>query len=428
VGESPVVGEADAVLRSLPPDQGLYVPERMPSLERALHADLANLELVDFGRAIANAFFDDSLDEQSAGELARGAWTFDAPLVPVTDRISVLELFHGPTLAFKDFGARFMARLMPRLRVDDRPLTVLVATSGDTGAAVASGFAGVEGTRVVVLFPRGRVSANQELQLTTFGGNVLAIEVDGTFDDCQTLVKGAFANPRLNDELALASANSINVARLVPQSVYYLRGWQQRPRADRPTAFCVPSGNLGNLTAGLWARALGLRGARFIAATNVNDAFVQYLQGNAGLDAATSPAQRTLSNAMDVATPSNLLRIDDLFDHDLEAARRVVTAHRVDDAETLSTMGRVHQNHGYLLDPHTAVGWRAAELHLEAHPEDDVVVLATAHPAKFPQTVRRATGSDVPDPPALAALRDRPRRAEAMTVDASALASRLLAL
>ena len=414
---SRLVSLRDAVLHSLPPDRGLYLPEQVPSLT-GLWSRLNELSFSEIALEMARPFLEADLDERAMSEIVQGALTFDAPLVPVGDRFRVLELFHGPTLAFKDFGARFMARLMAKLREDARDLlTVLVATSGDTGAAVAAGFHGVEGVRVFVLFPKGRVSDVQEQQLTTFGGNITAVEVEGTFDDCQALVKTAFLDPGLAD-CTLTSANSINIARLIPQSFYYARAWQQRPAGASRPAFCVPSGNLGNLTAGLLARAMGLPADRFVAATNANDGFVRHLGGRR---LSQGSAVRTLSNAMDVAVPSNLVRIEALFDG--APIGDVVKGFSFDDHATLDAMARVHRDFGYVLDPHTAVGWRAAESFVEAEPDRDVIILATAHPAKFPDSVERAIGSR-PEPPSLLAPRG-PRSAVTIPVDFDALRSLL---
>jgi threonine synthase len=413
-----------AVLESLPADRGLYVPETMPDLSERVCSSLRDLSFEDLAFEVIRPYFDEDLSESELREVVAESLTFDAPVVSVAPAMQVLELWHGPTLAFKDFGARFMARTMSRLRGRvGEDLTVLVATSGDTGAAVASGFYGVEGVNVWVLYPKGRVSPVQEMQLTSFGGNISAVEVDGTFDDCQALVKHAFLDPDLDGPLTLTSANSINLARLLPQMFYYFRAWQQVADDGVLPTFCVPSGNLGNLCAGLFARSMGLPVGGFVAATNVNDAFVRFLRTG------TVPhrsAQRTLSNAMDVAAPSNLQRIEWLFSGSREALHEVVHAHPVTDDTTLEVMARVYRDHGYVLDPHTAVGWRAAELHREAFPNQSMVVLATAHPAKFPETVQRAIGREPELPEALETAKSRPRHHIALPVDYGRLRERLL--
>jgi threonine synthase len=414
-----LVSLGEAVLNSLPPDRGLYVPETLPKLPASFWSRRGDLSFPELAFEIARPFLESDLDPDAIRSVVEGAITFDAPLVPVAEGIAVLELFHGPTLAFKDFGARFMARLMAKLRAKaDDELTVLVATSGDTGAAVAAGFFGVEGVRVFVLFPKGRVSDVQEQQLTTFGGNITAVEVEGTFDDCQALVKRAFLDPELARRCTLTSANSINIARLIPQAFYYARAWQQRAARGHSPAFCVPSGNLGNLTAGLLARAMGLPVDRFVAATNANDGFVRYLARRPLSD---GPATRTLSNAMDVAIPSNLVRIEALFGRDLAALGDVVRGWAFDDDATLDTMARVHRDFGYVLDPHTAVGWRAAEALRSSEPDRDVVVLATAHPAKFPEAVAHAVGHAPEPPPQLAHALAQPKKSVAMPADLDAL-------
>jgi len=421
------VSIASAVLKSLPPDRGLYVPETVPELSPAQWEALESASLSELAFTLARPFFEDGLSDEQLGDINDDAIGFDAPVVPVAEGLSVLELFHGPTLAFKDFGARFMARAMAHLRrASDGELTVLVATSGDTGAAVASGFFEVEGVRVFVLYPRGRVSDVQEQQLTTFGSNITAVEVDGTFDDCQRLVKQAFLDPDLERQVTLTSANSINIARLVPQMFYYARAWQQHP-SGAPLIFSVPSGNLGNLTAGLLARAMGLPVDGFIAATNVNDAFVRYVDGRA---VSEGPAHRTLSNAMDVGVPSNLDRIVWLFDDDHHQVAHVVRAYAFDDDATLEAIARVHRHHGYVLDPHTAVGWLAAErfrADRPGPPDEPVIVLATAHPAKFPDPVARALGEPVATPAALTAVMRREKRAIPLDVDFEALCTLLRA-
>lgn len=419
---SRLVPLAEAVLNSLPPDRGLYLPEVVPDLPRAFWSGLDAMSFPELAYEVARPFLAPDLDDPTIRAIVDGAVTFDAPLVPVAEGIAVLELFHGPTLAFKDFGARFMARLMAKLREGaDDELTVLVATSGDTGAAVAAGFFDVPGVRVFVLFPKGRVSDVQERQLTTFGGNITAVEVDGTFDDCQRLVKQAFLDPELSSRCRLTSANSINIARLVPQTFYYVRAWQQRralSSAGREAAFCVPSGNLGNLTAGLLARRMGLPVDRFVAATNANDGFVRHL---ARQPLPQGPATRTLSNAMDVAVPSNLVRVEALLEGD--DLRDVVHGWTFDDDATLEAMTRVHRDHGYVLDPHSAVGWRAAEALRATDPARDVIVLATAHPAKFPEAVVQATGAAPTPPPQLAALLDRESKAISIAAEFDDLAA-----
>jgi threonine synthase len=312
--------------------------------------------------------------------------------------VHVLELFHGPSLAFKDVGARFMARAMATLSADETPRTVLVATSGDTGGAVAAAFHGVEPFRVVALFPRGGISERQRRQMTTLGDNVVAVAVDGTFDDCQRLAKGAFADTELRARCGLTSANSINIGRLVPQAFYYLHAARLLGWKGDPATFVVPSGNLGNLCAGLLARQAGMPTRGFVAATNRNRVFPDYLASGTFTPA---PSEPTVSNAMDVGDPSNLERIRWLFHDDVGALRRVVSGVWVSDADTRACIARVARRTGYVLDPHAAVGWRAMELSRDGT-EGPFVVLATAHPCKFPEVVEQATGVPVEIPPTLA--------------------------
>ncbi len=403
-----------AVLTGLAPDGGLYLPERLPSLPHAFWDQLPNLDFIEVATDFLAALVGNALAKDELRATIEGAFTFDAPLVPVTDRISVLELFHGPTLAFKDFGARFMARLMLKLR-GTRKLTVLVATSGDTGAAVAAGFHRVPGIDVYVLYPSQRVSPLQEKQLTTWGDNITALEIEGTFDDCQRMVKAAFLDPGLSD-LGLTSANSINIARLLPQCTYYLRAMQQLRRAE-PVVFSVPSGNLGNVCAGIMAHLVGLPVERFVVAQNANDAFEQYLQTGVVPE---RRATRTLSNAMDVSVPSNLERLTGLLS--LEQLRHLTMSSTLDDQGTLAVMARVDRAHGVVLDPHTAVGWHGAEQALDQlGPGVQAIVLATAHPAKFPEVVEEAMGRRSDTPERLRSMVDRRKVAYRLPPDHQAL-------
>jgi len=414
----------EAVLDSLPPDHGLYLPERLPVLDESFWREWRDLPFQEIGVRVAAAFFGDDVTAETLAALTRGALSFDAPVIPVTARRQVLELFHGPTLAFKDFGARFMARLMGWLaRDDDGGLTVLVATSGDTGGAVAHAFHGVPGIRVVILYPAGKVSGLQEKQLTTLGGNITALEVAGTFDDCQRMVKAALLDPAVNARRRLTSANSINIARLVPQSFYYIHSCRQLP-PDAEAVFVVPSGNLGNLTAGLLAERLGLQVRHFVAALNRNDVLAPYL---AGAPYQPRPSVATLSNAMDVGAPSNFARMLELFGHDATAMAARVSAFTVSDAETLDTIREVAAAHAYQLDPHGAVGWHAASRWLHDHPTTTTIILETAHPAKFPEVMDRALGpGQVAVPERLACLANEPKVAVPMAADSAGFTAWLL--
>ena len=314
----------ETILRSLPPDNGLYMPESLPVLGADFWEIWRHLDFRETGFAVADAFFGEDVPADALREIVEGTLTFDAPLVTLAPGDHILELFHGPTLAFKDFGARFMARLMAWLtRDEDRMLTVLVATSGDTGGAVASAFHNVPGTRVVILYPKGKVSGLQEKQLTALGGNITALEIDGSFDDCQTLVKSAFLDRELAENLNLTSANSINLARLVPQSFYYIHAARQLPEGIKPV-FVIPSGNFGNLTAGLLAMKLGLPVAHFVAATNRNDVVPEFLRSG---NYAPRPSVATISNAMDVGAPSNFVRMQALFGGSWDAMKDKIIRH-----------------------------------------------------------------------------------------------------
>jgi threonine synthase len=415
-----------AVLCSLPPDNGLYMPERIPLLGAEFWDGWRDLTFQELACRVAQAFFGEDMPADALRAIVDEVLTFDAPLVEVAERQYVLELFHGPTLAFKDFGARFMARIMGWLtRDDDQMLTVLVATSGDTGGAVAHAFHEVPGIRVVILYPRGKVSGLQEKQLTTLGGNITALEVDGTFDDCQRLVKAALLDPALPARLQLTSANSINISRLVPQIFYYIHSARSLPEGIEPV-FVVPSGNLGNLTAGLLAERLGLKVDRFLAANNRNDVLTQFLAGH---PYQPRPSRVTLSNAMDVGAPSNFARLLALFDHDQEAMRRRISGCAVSDEETRAAIVEVAGTHHYQLDPHGAVGWCAARHWHRCHPAASTIVLGTAHPAKFPEVLDSALGSGkVEIPERLACLAAKEKCAIPMTADSAAFVAWLRSL
>ncbi|MCS6808803.1 MAG: threonine synthase [Bacteroidota bacterium] len=393
-----------ATLRGLAEDGGLWMPLALPRLPREVFEELPRMGFVDVALHVFQAYIGDEVPTSDIHEIVRDAFTFDAPLVRISERIYALELFHGPTLAFKDFGARFMARAMSyaRRRLFSNPmhkdLCVLVATSGDTGSAVAHGFWNVPGIRVVILYPQGKVSDVQERQLTTMGGNITALEIQGSFDDCQALVKRAFHDTELATSIELTSANSINIARLLPQSLYYFRGWAQLAEQERKNLiFCTPSGNFGNLTGGLFAYHMGLPVQRFLAATNRNDTFPRFLQS--GVYAAQASVE-TPSNAMDVGNPSNFTRIYALYNGDVDAIRHDIAAISIDDEETLHTVARVEQEYGYVLCPHTAVGYAALERLLsEPFYRSSVgIVLATAHPAKFTTAIEPVIGKPIPFP------------------------------
>jgi len=329
----------------------------------------------------------------------------------------VLELFHGPTLAFKDFGARFMARVMAWLNKDsDKPLTVLVATSGDTGGAVAHAFHNVLGTRVIILYPSGKVSGLQEKQLTALGGNITALEIDGSFDDCQRMVKAAFLDQKVSKASNLTSANSINISRLIPQMLYY---FEAARKFEKSPVFVIPSGNFGNLTALLLATRMGLKVGHIVAATNLNDVVPQYLTTS---NYQPRPSVATISNAMDVGAPSNFARMVEIFGNDWKAMSEKISGYAYNDQQTRAAIHEVHQKYGYVIDPHGAVGYLAAEAWLAEHPEDTAIILETAHPAKFPETIHAELGPDAIEvPERLACLADQEKVAIPMTADEKAL-------
>lgn len=418
-GGAPAVSLAEALRQSVAPDGGLYVPEEIPRLDAATRRELATRPLAEVGRVVLAPFLREELGEETVDELVADALDFEIPLRELEPGRFLLELFHGPTLAFKDVGARTLARLLARIREGGRPLTVLVATSGDTGGAVADAFHGVDGIRVVVLYPEGKVSPLQERQLATLGGNVRAFAVTGTFDDCQRLVREAFADAEITERAGLTSANSINIGRLLPQVVYHAFALS---RLERPVVV-VPSGNFGNLTAGLIARRLGWDVARFVAATNVNDVVPEYLRTG---DYRPRPSVRTLSNAMDVGAPSNLERIRWLHGDDVESIRAEIGGASATDDETRETIREVEARTGVVLDPHTAVGWRSLGAELERHSGAPGVVLATAHPAKFREEVEATLGREIELPEALERLLDRPFERRTIRPELTAVAEELL--
>ncbi len=406
----------EAILRSLPPDNGLYMPDTLPVLDKSFWEIWRELTFQEIGIAVADAFFGEDVPPQALVDIVEGTVSFDAPLVTLGPGDHILELFHGPTLAFKDFGARFMARLMAWLtRHDNRMLTVLVATSGDTGGAVASAFHNVPGTRVIILYPKGKVSGLQEKQLTALGGNITALEIDGSFDDCQTLVKSAFLDRELSERLNLTSANSINLARLVPQSFYYIHAARQLPESVTPT-FVIPSGNFGNLTAGLLAMQLGLEIDQMIAATNRNDVVPEYLQKGIYTP---RPSVATISNAMDVGAPSNFVRMQALFGGSWEAMKTRITGMTFSDDQTRAAIREVKSLYDYEIDPHGAIAWLAASKWRASHPGSATISLETAHPAKFPDVMEAELGVNcVEIPERLAILANREKVAISLPADA----------
>jgi threonine synthase len=426
-GEVQPVPLREAVWRGLAPDGGLYQPERILRRESSFWQDLAHKDLAETALELLAPYVEGELDEAQLRRVASEALDFSIPLVRLEPNLWMLELFHGPTLAFKDVGARFLARLYRSFRQPgEGPVTVLVATSGDTGGAVADAFHGLEGVRVVVLYPHQQVSPRQERQFATLGDNVQALAVRGTFDDCQRLAKEAFAEPDLAERVRLTSANSINIGRLLPQTVYYAHAWAQLAEVTESPAFCTPSGNLGNLTAGLLAQRMGLPCRGFVVAVNANRVVPEFLATG---EFTPRPSLTTLANAMDVGNPSNLARIRDLFDDDLGALRETLWASSHPDQEIREAIREVHQRTGMILDPHTAVGYQAVRRYRrEVDPDVPVILLATAHPAKFGEVVEPLLDQPLPLPlpPQLAACLERPLQREIIPPELSALADRIL--
>lgn len=393
-----LVSLQEAVVHSLAPQGGLYMPERIPTLSPDFFKQAPALSFAEIALEVVKPYADDALERDILEKIIAQTITFDAPLIKVEESIFALELFHGPTLAFKDFGARFMAQLLQHFAKEQkREVTVLVATSGDTGSAVANGFYNVPNVRVIILYPSGKVSTLQEKQFATLGGNITALEIDGTFDDCQHLVKTAFQDVELNEQFFLTSANSINIARLLPQMFYYFYAWSRLEKKDR-VVFSVPSGNFGNLTAGLVAQRMGLPIHHFIASTNKNASVTTFL--NTG---AFSPhaSHSTISNAMDVGNPSNFSRMLDLFDADWRRMRETIIGFSFSDEETAKAMQDVAKNSQYVLDPHGAVAYLGLKAFLKTNPSYTGVFLETAHPSKFLEVVESILHQRIAIPDAL---------------------------
>ncbi len=404
-----------AVLQSLPPDNGLYMPESIPALPSNVLENLEHLSFQDIAFAVARQYLSDDFSDAETLDLIDHAINFPAPVKSLTEDLHVLELWHGPSLAFKDFGARFMAAVMSRLvEGEDQKLTILVATSGDTGGAVAAGFLGVPNVEVIILYPKGKVSPLQEKQLTTLGQNITALEIDGTFDDCQALVKTAFLDRDINEQYQLSSANSINITRLIPQSFYYFEAYKQLQTKGRGEVnFCIPSGNFGNLTAGLLAKRMGLPVNHFIAATNANDIVPVYLKSG---EYTPRPSVQTISNAMDVGNPSNFRRMENLYGNQWEEMKQDIYGYAYTDDQTKDAVKEIHEKYQYIMDPHGAVGYLAALEYQATHPGEQVVILETAHPAKFLPVMNPILG-DIGVPNRLAEISDREKVATPLNID-----------
>ena len=401
-GNAPIADLHKAVVKGLAEDRGLYMPERINKLPQEFFDNIEKMSFQEIAYTVASAFFGEDVDPDALHDIVYDTLSFDCPVVQVKGNIYTLELFHGPTLAFKDVGARFMARLLQyfiRQEQGNQQVNVLVATSGDTGSAVANGFLGVDGIHVYVLYPKGKVSPIQECQFTTLGKNITAIEVDGVFDDCQALVKSAFMDAELNQHMKLTSANSINVARFLPQAFYYFNAYarmKEQGKADN-LVMCVPSGNFGNICAALFGHAMGLPIKRFIAANNANDIFFKYLQTG---KYEPKPSKQTLANAMDVGDPSNFARIYDLYGKSHEKISSLISGATYSDDQIRQTMRECYQDTKYILDPHGACGYQALADGLQ--PGETGVFCETAHPAKFKEKVDEILGIDVEIPERLA--------------------------
>ena len=418
-GKSPRVSLQTAVVKGLAADRGLFMPERIPVLPKAFFNNIGDMSLQDISYVVANVLFGDDIESTTLKDIVYDTLNFDIPLHYVTDDRYSLELFHGPTLAFKDVGARFMARLLGYFNrqenKDGSMVNVLVATSGDTGSAVANGFLGVPGVRVFVLYPQGKVSRIQEAQFTTLGKNITALEINGTFDDCQALVKSAFMDDELNAHMKLTSANSINVARFLPQMFYYFYAYAQLAKRGQDLSnivVSVPSGNFGNITAGLIGKRMGLPIKRFIAANNRNDIFFNYLK--TGIYSPKASVA-TIANAMDVGDPSNFARVLDLYKHSHSAICKDISGCTYGDEQIAETMAKTYRNTGYLLDPHGAVACRSLEEGLEAG--ETGIFLETAHPAKFKTTVEAIIKEEIDIPDRLAAFLNNDKKTVRMSSD-----------
>ena len=422
--QAPDVNFKEATILGQAPDKGLYFPRTIPVLEQQFIHQIQTYSKQELAFRIMLPYVGNTITEEALYQIVSETIDFDFPLVPINESISSLELFHGPTLAFKDVGARFMSRCLGYFsKGQSTKITVLVATSGDTGGAVANGFLGVEGVDVVILYPSGKVIPVQELQLTTCGQNITALEVTGTFDDCQAMVKQAFMDGDLKKQMQLTSANSINIARWLPQQLYYFFALQQWENKDVPPIIAVPSGNFGNICAGLLAYTSGLLIEHFIAACNANDAVPEYLRtGN--YQAKTAVA--TISNAMDVGSPSNFIRILEMFDHEFATISNLISGYTITDAETKKTMSSVFESDGYILDPHGAVAYNALEQYLRKFPNQKGIILETAHPIKFPETVEAAIGKQLAIPDAAKALFGKEKNSIVMSTDFIELKSYLL--
>lgn len=423
-----------AILKGLADDGGLFMPEYIPQLDSEFFENLPNLSLQEIGFRVAKEFLGESISDENLKEIINEVLNFEIPAIKISENIYSLELFHGPTMAFKDVGARFMARMMSYFS-EGKPMKVIAATSGDTGSAVASGFFGVPGIEVYILYPKGKVSPLQEKQLTTWGGNIKALEIEGTFDDCQALAKQILSDEELNQKFTLTSANSINIARLIPQSFYYFWAFAQLQKLGKPIVFSVPSGNFGNLTAGLFAKKMGLPIHHFVASTNENDVVPKFLEtGNYE----AKPSKQTISNAMDVGNPSNFERMKSLFNNDVSEFKKEIESYSFSDEATKKAMQEVKKDFNYTLDPHGAVAYLGLEKFRKSFDsaQDDKsdkeggdfigVLLETAHPAKFVEVVEDVLKEKVEIPEKLEAFNKREKKSVEFPVDFEAVKNYLI--
>jgi threonine synthase len=421
---APAVDFKEATIRGLAPDKGLYFPEVIPKFDEELIQNINSYSNEEIAFHVIKPYVSDVIPEDELRRIVAETVNFEIPLVKLNDRIFSLELFHGPTMAFKDIGARFMSRCLGYfVKGNKQKITVLVATSGDTGGAVASGFYNVEGVEVVILYPSGKVSLVQEKQLTALGNNIQALEINGNFDDCQKMVKQAFADEELNKNLFLTSANSINVARWLPQQFYYLFAYKQWADKNHPPVISVPSGNFGNICAGILAHLSGLPVQHFIAACNANDVVTEFLSTE---KYQTKKAVATISNAMDVGDPSNFIRILELLHHEFSGLKNLMSSYSVSDNETRETLKNVFDNEHYLADPHGAVAYYALNEYLQQHPGQAGMFLETAHPVKFYDVVEPVIGEAIPIPEPLKPLMEKDKKSILMEADFQQLSEFLM--
>ncbi len=424
-GQSPLVNFKEAAIRGQAPDKGLYFPEHIPVFDSSFFHNIEKMADEEIAYQVIRPYVGEDIPERELKKIIKETINFPIPLVKLNEKIYSLELFHGPTLAFKDVGARFMSRCLGYFSKErNQKLIVLVATSGDTGGAVANGFYEVKGVEVVILYPSGKVSSVQEKQLTTLGKNIHALEVNGNFDDCQQLVKQAFADGEVNRKLFLTSANSINIARWLPQQFYYFFAWKQWPEKKHPPVISVPSGNFGNICAAILAHASGLPVQHFIAACNVNDVVPEFLKTGNYQPKKTIP---TISNAMDVGDPNNFIRILEIFEEDVSELKRILSASSITDDQTRATIKKIYKRHHYLLDPHGAVGYLSLEQYLKK-PEVKGIFVETAHPVKFYDVVEPLIEEKIPLPSSVQDIMDKYKMTTKMDVSYNFLKEFLLQL